>query len=144
MVPEAAGPSISLRDFLLALFADLACDHRYAPSFAGNHREIHRFFWRLSREARFHDFVAEALFDTNGSYPHAARIDELLREFQLSGVLSRPNPTYRYHDIALTTDSYAAQLRERLGEQQREAFTLALARFKEELGRSRKTSPGGK
>ena len=115
----AAGPGLSLdtRKFLLALFVDLATDTSYNASFKAAQQEVQQFFWKLKEGDLSKPFVQDLLFDTNGNYPHCEQLDELLQEFQLSGVLGRPNPTYRYNDIAITKCP------------SREEFLASLSRF---------------
>jgi len=126
--------SLRVREFLLALFADLVSDKNWQNCFKAAHRELHRFFWELAQDEDRKAFVAELLFDTNGNFPHSEQIDELLQEFQLSGVLSRPNPTYRYNDIAIASSPVGEEFKERLSPEQRKAYEEALDSFKNRLG----------
>jgi len=80
--------------------------------------------------------VADLLFDTNGNYPYCDRIDELLQEFQLSGVLSRPNPTYKYNDIAITSSPSAEEFKQSLAASTalQKTYDSIFAQFKAQLG----------
>ena len=126
--------SIDTRKFLLALFVDLATDKNFKPCFRAAHRDLHQFFWSLKQDDRSKGFVEDSLFDTNGNYPHSDQIDELLQEFQLSGVLSRPNPTYRFNDIAITKGESRDDFLKRLPADQKEEYQEVLNRFKQDLG----------
>lgn len=125
---------LDFRQFLLSLFADLARDQNFRCCFKANHRELHEFFWSLKQDDPGKDFVEDLLFDRNGNYAHCDEVDELLQEFQLSGVLARPNPTYKFNDIALSSGSYAEDFRKGLTPEQLEKYHAVLTRFKEELG----------
>ncbi|MGA2065575.1 MAG: hypothetical protein ABSG86_11425 [Thermoguttaceae bacterium] len=125
---------LEARKFLLSLFADLADDKNYEPRFKANHRGLHEFFWRVKQDAQTGAFVQDFLFDTNGNYPHCEQIDELLQEFQLSGVLSRPNPTYKFNDIRVKKSPYSDEFKNRLTPTQVDAYGGAVAAFKRELG----------
>ena len=129
-----SNPSINLREFLLSLFADLANDKNFRPCFKGDHKAVHRFFWTFTQDDKTKPFVAELLFDANGNYPYSEQIDEILQEFQLSGVLSRPNPTYKYNDIAVTSRSYADEFKKTLSADHRSIYEEILDSFKEKLG----------
>lgn len=122
------------RDFLLALLLELTSDRNFEDCFKAAHREVHQFFWELKRSRQSRAFVEELLFDTNGSYPHSEQIDELLQELQLAGVLSRPNPTYRYNDIAIKEYPSAAEFRNRLSPDDQEKYDVIVTDFKRELG----------
>lgn len=126
--------TIEPRKFLLALLTDLTADRNYKRCFKAAHRELHHFFWQLKQDERSACFVEDLLFDTNGNYPHCDRIDELLQELQLSGVLSRPNPTYRYHDISVTESPSAEEFKMSLSDERKEEYGRALDGFKRELG----------
>lgn len=128
-----SNPSLNVREFLLSLFADLANDSNFKPCFKGDHKAMHRFFWKFTQDDKTKPFVAELLFDANGNYPYSEQIDELLQEFQLSGVLSRPNPTYKYNDIAITNRSYADEFKKTLSPDQESIYEKIFASFKEEL-----------
>ena len=125
---------IDTRKFLLALLVDLASDRNYKPCFRAAHRQLHQFFWRLKQDERFKAFVEDLLFDTNGNYPHCEQVDELLQEFQLSGVLSRPNPTYKYNDIAITRSQFRDDFLKSLPAGQEKQYEEVVGRFKRELG----------
>jgi len=127
-------PSLNLRELLLSLFADLANDKNFKPCFKASHKILHQFFWEFSQDEQTKPFVADVLFDTNGNYPYSDHIDELLQEFQLSGVLSRPNPTYKYNDIAVTNNSYAEEYKKKLSPDQKNVYEKILGNFKEKLG----------
>lgn len=127
-------PSLNLRELLLSLFADLANDKNFKPCFKASHKVLHQFFWEFSQDEETKPFVADVLFDANGNYPYSYQIDELLQEFQLSGVLSRPNPTYKYNDIAVTSSSYAEQFKKNLSPNQKIVYEKILSNFKEKLG----------
>jgi hypothetical protein len=128
--------SLDTRKFLLALFVDLVEDLNYKNCFKSGHREVHQFFWRLTQTAEQRPFVADLLFDTNGNYPYCDRIDELLQEFQLSGVLSRPNPTYKYNDIAITSSPSAEEFKQSLAGSTalQKTYDSIFAQFKAQLG----------
>jgi hypothetical protein len=126
--------SFDARTLLLALLVDLAADKNFKSCFKAAHRDLHHFFWTLKQEERSRPFVQDLLFDTNGNYPHSEQIDELLQELQLSGVLTRPNPTYRYNDIAITRSSAADQFRKRLSLDQEGVYKDILKRFQDNLG----------
>jgi hypothetical protein len=126
--------STDTRKFLLALIVDLALDKNFLNCFKAAHRELHHFFWRLKQAKPSACFVEDLLFDTNGNYPHCDQIDELLQELQLSGVLSRPNPTYRYHDIGVRESPSATDFKESLSAEQRESYKQVVADFKRDLG----------
>jgi hypothetical protein len=125
---------LDVRKFLLALFTDLAADKNYSKCFRAARKELHRFFWRIRQDDRRKVFVEALLFDTNGNYPHCQEIDELLQEFQLSGVLSRPNPTYKYNDIAITGTPSATEFKVRLSPEEKQLYAEILDEFKKELG----------
>lgn len=134
-MPPAPEASLDARKLLLALFVDLATDKNYRNCFKAAHRELHQFFWRLKQDELSRPFVDNLLFDSNGNYPHCEQVDELLQEFQLSGVLSRPNPTYKYNDIAITEKSSSAhELKGTLSADQKTAYEEILQRFKRDLG----------
>jgi hypothetical protein len=122
------------RKLLLALLVDLAADRNFRPCFKAAHRQLHQFFWELREDPASRVFVQDLLFDTNGNYPHSEQIDQLLQEFQLSGVLSRPNPTYKYNDIAITESPIVVDLKASLPPDQLEQYDKILGRFKSELG----------
>jgi hypothetical protein len=88
----------------------------------------------VKQDAQTGAFVQDFLFDTNGNYPHCEQIDELLQEFQLSGVLSRPNPTYKFNDIRVKKSPYSDEFKNRLTPTQVDAYGGAVAAFKRELG----------
>ena len=125
---------IDTRKFLLALFVDLATDKNFKPRFRAAHRDLHQFFWRLKQEDRSRGFVEDLLFDTNGNYPHCDQIDELLQEFQLSGVLSRPNPTYKFNDIAITRSQSRDDFLKGLPQALEKDYLDVVNRFKQDLG----------
>ena len=122
------------RYFLLSLLVDLANDRNFRRCFKAAHRELHHFFWKMKRGEETKGFVADLLFDTNGNFPHSEKIDEILQEFQLSGILSRPNPTYRYNDIAIMSSSSADEFRKNLNAEKKVVYDRALEEFKTELG----------
>ena len=122
------------RKFLLALLSDLANDKNYKKCFKAAHKVLHFFFWKLKENETSKDFVKDLLFDTNGNFPHSEQIDELLQEFQLSGIISRPNPTYKYNDISITSSPFAEELKKDLTPEQKDAYDRTLKEFKEELG----------
>ena len=131
----APEPSPDARKLLLALFVDLATNKNYKNCFKAAHRELHQFFWKLKQDELSRPFVENLLFDTNGNYPHCEELDELLQEFQLSGVLSRPNPTYKYNDIAITKKSPSVdELKALLSTEQISTYDEIFDRFKRELG----------
>ena len=119
---------------MLALVADLAQDKNYAGCFKGAHRELHLFFWRLRQNQEYKSFVEDLLFDSNGNYPHCEQIDELLQEFQLSGVISRPNPTYKFNDISITSSPSGDEFKRNLSPTQLESYHKILELFKRDLG----------
>jgi hypothetical protein len=123
-----------LRGFLLSLLADLTGDRKYKRCFKAAHQELHYFFWNLKKNESFKYFVEDLLFDTNGNFPHSEQIDELLQEFQLSGILSRPNPTYRYNDITITESPSAEEFKKNLSADMKKAYPEILEQFKKELG----------
>ena len=133
-MPVPPDVSLDTRKFLLALFVDLASDKNYEQRFRAAHRDLNQFFWRLKQNDRFKGFVEDLLFDTNGNYPHCDQIDELLQEFQLSGVLSRPNPTYKYNDIAITRSQFREDFLKCLPAGQEKQFEEVAGLFKRELG----------
>lgn len=122
------------RYFLLSLLVDLANDKNFRRCFKAAHRELHNFFWRMKQNDETKGFVSDLLFDTNGNFPHSEKVDEILQEFQLSGILSRPNPTYRYNDIAITNSPSAEEFRSNLNTEARMAYDRVLEDFKTELG----------
>lgn len=126
--------STDARKFLLALLVDLAGDLNFNRCFKAAHRELHHFFWRVKQNQRSACFVEDLLFDTNGNYPHCDQIDELLQELQLAGVLSRPNPTYRYHDIGIHESPSAGEFKASLSPEQMESYKQVLEDFKRDLG----------
>ena len=127
------GEPIDVKRFLLALFSDVVADFRFERRFKSGHRDLHRFFWLLSREESTRPFVSQLLFDVNGNYPHSLQLDELFQELQLSGLLARPNPTYRYNDICFTTRSYADELQKELSPEEKDAYEKILHAFENEL-----------
>lgn len=126
--------SLDVRKFFLALLDDLAHDKNFKNYFKAAHKEVHLFFWKLKQELRYKPFVEEFLFDTNGTYPHCDQIDELLQEFQLSGILSRPNPTYKYNDIAITDIFSGKDFKSVLLGDQKKNYEEILESFKQKLG----------
>ena len=126
--------SLDVRRFLLALIADLAADRKCQPCFKAAHRQLHVFFWQLRQSERTRPFVEDLMFDTNGSYPQSEQIDDFLQELQLSGILSRPNPTYRYNNIAITSTPAGDEFKRALRPDQRAAYDEVLAAFKAQLG----------
>jgi hypothetical protein len=133
-MPSASVASIDTRKFLLAILVDLANDRNFNKCFKAAHRELHQFFWRVKQRRESACFVDDLLFDTNGNYPHCDQIDELLQELQLSGVLSRPNPTYRYHDIGIVEIPSADEFKGNLSDVQRQSYEQVVEEFKRELG----------
>jgi len=127
------GDPIDVRRFLLALCADVVADLNFERRFKSGHRDVHRFFWRLSQAETTRVFVAQLLFDVNGNYPYSSQIDELLQEFQLSGLLARPNPTYRYNDICSPMRSYGDEFRKELSPDEEKSYRAILDTFKKEL-----------
>jgi hypothetical protein len=130
----ASNATIEPRKFLLALVADLAQDKNFRGSFKAAHRELHLFFWKLRQAADYRPFVEDLLFDANGNFPHCEQLDELLQEFQLSGVLSRPNPTYKFNDIAITSSPSGDEFKRNLSDKQRDIYHRILEMFKRDLG----------
>lgn len=126
--------SSDTRKFVLALLVDLACDKNYKKCFKAAQRELHHFFYKLKSEDDSKPFVRDILFDTNGNYAHSEGIDELLQEFQLSGVLSRPNPTYKYHDISISASPSADDFKDGLSSEQEDTYKTILDAFKQTLG----------
>lgn len=126
-------PGVDTRLFVLALLSDVAGDRRCGSRFKSGHQDIHVFFWGLSREPETEPLVGGLLFDTNGTYPYSLEIDELLQEFQLSGLLARPNPTYRYNDIKFSTPEYSVELKKALSTEQKNAYDQVVERFKQKL-----------
>ena len=131
---ETSDPSLDARTFVLAILVDITADRNFDNRFKAAHRELHRFFWELKQHEQYKPFVEDLLFDTNGNYPHCHRIDELLQEFQLSGVLSRPNPTYKYNDIAIRGTASADEFKETLSADRRTHYQMILDDFKRQLG----------
>jgi len=41
----------------------------------------------------------DLLFDTNGGYPFCEKLDEILSEFQLSGIIGSKNPILKEYSI---------------------------------------------
>ncbi len=126
--------STDVRKFLLALLVDLENDRNFNRCFKAAHRELHHFFWQVKQAQRSACFVEDLLFDINGNYPHCDQIDELLQELQLSGVLSRPNPTYRYHDIGVHESPSAAEFKASLSSEQMKSYEQVVEDFKRDLG----------
>ena len=126
--------SLDVRKFLLALLVDLVDDKNFDNRFKAAHRELHQFFWKLKTNDAYKAFVRELLFDINGNYPHCDQVDELFQEFQLSGVLSRPNPTYKYNDIAITKSPSGEEFKDGLSPEQKKSYENILKDFKQELG----------
>lgn len=126
--------SIDTRKFLLALLVDLAGDPNFNKCFKAAHRDLHHFFWQVKQGDQSACFVEDLLFDTNGNYPHCDQIDELLQELQLSGVLSRPNPTYRYHDIGVHESPFAEEFKASLSPDQMKSYEQVVEGFKRDLG----------
>lgn len=122
------------RIFFLALLSDLASDRNYKKCFKAAHKQLHSFFWKIKQDTNSRDFVKDILFDSNGNFPHSDQIDELLQEFQLSGILSRPNPTYRFNDISITSSPSAREFKKILSPEEEEMYERILADFKENLG----------
>lgn len=123
------------RGFLLALLSDLANDYlNYKKCFKAAHKELHYFFWNLKNNESSKYFVEDLLFDTNGNFPHSEQIDEFLQEFQLSGILSRPNPTYRFNDITITKSPSAEEFKKNLSADMNKTYQEILEQFKKELG----------
>jgi Zn-dependent oligopeptidase len=122
------------RHFLLALLADLASDKNFRRCFKAAHRELHYFFWKIKQGEETRGFVADLLFDTNGNFPHSEKVDEILQEFQLSGILARPNPTYRYNDITIMNSPSADEFKKNLKDEQKKVYDQVLEDFKKELG----------
>ncbi len=131
---ETLDLSLDARRFFLALLVDLVRDKNFENRFKAAHRELHRFFWELKQQEQYKPFVEDLLFDTNGNYPHCDHIDELLQEFQLSGVLSRPNPTYKYNDIAISSSPSADEFKETLSGERRTHYEGIFDDFKRQLG----------
>jgi hypothetical protein len=133
-MPFTSTASTDVRKFLLALLVDLADDRNFRPCFKAAHRELHHFFWQVKEDPQSACFVEDLLFDTNGNYPHCDQIDELLQELQLSGVLSRPNPTYRYHDIGVHESPSAAEFKASLSPDHMKSYEQVVEKFKRNLG----------
>lgn len=134
MVHDTDAP-VDVRRFVLALCSEVVFDKNYENRFRSAHRDMHRFFWRLSQDPETSRFVAGLLFDTNGSYPHCEELDELFQELQLSGLLARPNPTYRYNDITFSAYSYVEHLMRELSTDEQATYKKKVVdSFKRELG----------
>ncbi len=135
MNPDAPVQAVDIRNFLLALLADLPLDRNYdPPRFIDAHRDIHIFFWHLKQRQDTKLFVQDLLFDTNGNYPHCEQLDELLQEFQLSSLISRQNPAYKYNDIGIANAPYGDEFRRSLGEPLRTVYDGILKEFRSTLG----------
>ena len=130
---RSPGDPVGLRSFVLALCSDVAGDMNFESRFRSGHQDLHRFFWQLSQDAKTRCFVSGLLFDTNGNYPYSADIDGLFQELQLSGLLARPNPTYRFNDITFSTRLYAEDLKKELSQDEKEVFGSIVEAFKREL-----------
>lgn len=126
--------STDTRKFILALIVDLEGDRNFNRCFKAAHRELHHFFWKVKQAPESANFVEDLLFDINGNYPHCDQIDELLQELQLSGVLSRPNPTYRYHDIGVHESPSAMEFKASLSPDQTKSYEQVAENFKRDLG----------
>ncbi len=122
-----------IRGFVLGLVVDLASDRNFRPSFRAAHKDLHRFFWQLKEEERS-PFVSQLLFDTNGNYPMSEALDELLHEFQLSGVLSRPNPAYKFNDVAVSNSAFADEFKQNLTPDLKRTYEEVSKRFRDKLG----------
>jgi len=131
--------STDVRKFLLALLVDLASDLNFNKCFKAAHRDLHHFFWQVKQGQQSARFVEDLLFDTNGNFPHCDQIDELLQELQLSGVLSRPNPTYKYHDTGVHESPSADEFKASLSPEQMESYEQIVEGFKRDLGIRRVT-----
>jgi hypothetical protein len=135
MSTDASAPAVDVRKFLLALLADLPLDRNYdPPRFIDAHRDIHIFFWQLKQRRDTKIFVQDLLFDTNGNYPHCEQIDEFLQEFQLSSLISRQNPAYKYNDVGIANTPYGDEFRRDLGEPLRIVYDGILKEFRSALG----------
>jgi len=133
-MPITSTASTDTRKFLLALLVDLVGDMNFDNCFKAAHRELHHFFWQVKENPQSACFVEDLLFDTNGNYPYCDQIEELLQELQLSGVLSRPNPTYRYHDIGIRESPSAAEFKASLSSDQMKSYEQVVEGFKRDLG----------
>ena len=122
------------REFLLSLILDLAVDKNYKSCFKAAHKELHYFFWNLKKNENYKYFINDILFDTNGNFPHSEQIDDLLQEFQLSGILSRPNPTYRFNDITINHSPSAERFKNNLTPDMKNKYDEVFNEFKKELG----------
>lgn len=126
--------SLDVRSFLIALVSDVAEDKNYKKCFISNHKEVQLFFYGLKTNPRYKLFVQDLLFDTNGNYPHCDEIDELLQEFQLSGIISRPNPTYKFNDIDITKNPSGEKFKNSLSVDRKVQYDEILSSFRQNLG----------
>jgi hypothetical protein len=130
----AQDAQFDIRRFVLALVVDLASDKNFKPSFRAAHKKLHGFFWQLKKDEHVRPFVSELLFDTNGNYPMSETLDELLHEFQLSGVLCRPNPAYKFNDVSVNKSALADEFKRALTSDLKRSYEEVSKRFREDLG----------
>ncbi|NQS98662.1 MAG: hypothetical protein HQ591_09420 [candidate division Zixibacteria bacterium] len=87
-------------DILLTLIAEISD----IGSFPNDHEKIHRTFYELSKNPHFKKYFSEVLFSNELGYLFSDEIDSVINIFHLSGILGRPNPTYRENSINITLD----------------------------------------
>jgi hypothetical protein len=83
-------------NILLALILESS---KEINSFKRSWTEIHSFFYQMKKNDEFSNLFENFLFDNNGPYPYCEKIDEILSEFQLTGIISSPNPILKEYTI---------------------------------------------
>jgi hypothetical protein len=68
-------------------------------SFKRSWTKVHSFFFEMKQTEEFSDLFIDFLFDTNGPYPYCEKLDEILSEFQLTGIIGSSNPMLREYLI---------------------------------------------
>jgi hypothetical protein len=68
-------------------------------SFKRSWTELHSFFYEMKKSNEFSALFEDFLFDNNGPYPYCEKIDEIFSEFQLTGIISSPNPILKEYMI---------------------------------------------
>ena len=131
MMPLKPGTGLNIRRLLLALLSDVAEDKTFSAVLRLGIETSMFFSGNLARTKQrnplWHGFCRYK------GIPSPLQIDELLQELQLSGLLARPNPTYRYNDIKFSKRPYGKELKQDLSENQQQVYDGIVKEFKEEL-----------
>lgn len=95
--------------------------------------KTHSFFFKISNDEEFSDLFDKMLFDTNGPYPFSEELDEILSEFQLTGIIGSPNPILKEYSINISMET-AESIFSPLPTEENVRFEKLAALFSETLG----------